>query len=660
MRFLARGAIVCSTLVLLPAASAAAAPTVTEFPIAQQDTDPLGIAAVSNASVVFAEGQGSDFGVGTSSGTTAQGTGLSGPAAGAAVADGYEWLTEPGANKIARVQIIGNLAFLQQFSLPSGGSQPEGITAGPDGNVWFTEAGNPAAIGRITPSGTISQFSTNLTPSGQPTDITVGPDGNLWFTEAANPGRIGKITPAGTTTEFRSGLTNNSQPTGITAGPDGNVWFTEAANPGAIGKITPSGTITEYSSGLTANSDPTAITAGPGGDLWFTEAANPGAIGWITPSGAISQLATPTTNSEPAAITQASIDDLWFDEDGDHGRLGQVTLPPPTTATAAAFAVGDTSTILAGTVNPAGFPATYHFEWGTSSAYGTSLPSSDASAGAGSTQNTVTQTLSGLSPGTTYHYRVVATNCAGCAAGTADGPDMTFTTASPPPATTTSTTATTPATATTPTNATATTPATTPTTTTQPAPAVAPPVVGKTAVAAVTSGTVLVKVPGSSQLQPLAADQNIPIGSLIDASNGHIDVTTQISAGRTQSAAVWGGRFVLGQTRARGLTTFRLADPELNCSAQADDRAGALTADAAAAAAPHKKRKPSLWAADDNGRYSTRGQNSVATVRGTEWETVDSCRGTLTHVKKGLVSVLDLHTHQAVLVHAGHSFLARP
>jgi hypothetical protein len=47
-------------------------------------------------------------------------------------------------------------------------------------------------------------------------------------------------------------------------------------------------------------------------------------------------------------------------------------------------------------------------------------------------------------------------------------------------------------------------------------------------------------------------------------------------------------------------------------------------------------------------------------VRGTEWETVDSCAGTLTHVKRGLVSVRDLHTRQTVLVPAGHSFLARP
>jgi virginiamycin B lyase len=49
--------------------------------------------------------------------------------------------------------------------------------AGPDGNLWFTEA-RGARIGRITPAGTITEIPTPPHPS----HITVGPDGNLWFT----------------------------------------------------------------------------------------------------------------------------------------------------------------------------------------------------------------------------------------------------------------------------------------------------------------------------------------------------------------------------------------------------------------------------------------------------------------------------------------------
>ncbi len=61
---------------------------------------------------------------------------------------------------------------------PAAGAGALGITAGPDGNMWFTELlGNK--IGRITPGGTVTEF--NLPTSGAaPASITGGPDGNLW------------------------------------------------------------------------------------------------------------------------------------------------------------------------------------------------------------------------------------------------------------------------------------------------------------------------------------------------------------------------------------------------------------------------------------------------------------------------------------------------
>ena len=61
------------------------------------------------------------------------------------------------------------------------------------------------------------------------------PDGNLWFTEfIAN--KIGRITPTGTITEFNV-PTSSSDPIGITAGPDGNLWFTERSG-NKLGRVT--------------------------------------------------------------------------------------------------------------------------------------------------------------------------------------------------------------------------------------------------------------------------------------------------------------------------------------------------------------------------------------------------------------------------------------
>jgi hypothetical protein len=165
------------------------------------------------------------------------------------------------------------------------------------------------------------------------------------------------------------------------------------------------------------------------------------------------------------------------------------------------------------------------------------------------------------------------------------------------------------------------------------------------------SGTVLVRVPGSSKLQPLGAGQDIPMGSLINAAHGVVKVTDAIDhEGHTQSATVWAGSFVMSQARTgRGLTTFRLLAGSLSCTAPGS----------VATAAAHKRAPVRLWGKDNHGRYSTRGRNSVATVRGTVWETVDSCAGTRTVVKRGLVSVRDLHRRRSVLVRAGHSYLAK-
>ncbi len=158
------------------------------------------------------------------------------------------------------------------------GANPTDITAGPDGNLWFTEAGGNR-IGRITPLGVVTEFSAGISAGASPQGITAGPDGNLWFTEGAGS-RIGRITPLGVVTEFSAGITAPAGPSSITAGPDGNLWFSEFAG-SRIGRITPLGVVTEFSAGISAGAGPGGITAGPDGNLWFTEFAG-NRIGRIT------------------------------------------------------------------------------------------------------------------------------------------------------------------------------------------------------------------------------------------------------------------------------------------------------------------------------------------------------------------------------------------
>jgi hypothetical protein len=103
----------------------------------------------------------------------------------------------------------------------------------------------------------------------------------------------------------------------------------------------------------------------------------------------------------------------------------------PEASTGAASNVGDSSATLSASVNPAGQQTTYAFEYGTSAKnYSSQTPVQ--SAGAGAQKVTVTAQVASLRPGTTYHYRVIATS----AAGTATGSDATFkTTGIAPPET---------------------------------------------------------------------------------------------------------------------------------------------------------------------------------------------------------------------------------
>jgi hypothetical protein len=101
--------------------------------------------------------------------------------------------------------------------------------------------------------------------------------------------------------------------------------------------------------------------------------------------------------------------------------------PPvvPTLGGESAVEVGASAAKLGVVVNPGGLGASYRFEYGTNTSYGSSVPFPEGDTGAGFSSRTVWAGLSGLKPGTTYHYRVVVTGALG---EPVVGPDQTFTT----------------------------------------------------------------------------------------------------------------------------------------------------------------------------------------------------------------------------------------
>jgi hypothetical protein len=178
-----------------------------------------------------------------------------------------------------------------------------------------------------------------------------------------------------------------------------------------------------------------------------------------------------------------------------------------------------------------------------------------------------------------------------------------------------------------------------------------PPTEGSTVNAVPESGTVLVKVPHAGFVPLASLGSQIPVGSTLDTTKGKVHLVTAASGGKTQDGHFNGGLFVIQQGRKNPLTTLSMNGGGLNSCSKLPP-GGAARAIAAA------RRKRSLFS-NVKGRFRTRGRNSTATVRGTQYLVKDTCAGTLTKVKVGKVVVRDLALKKTKTLKAGQSYFAR-
>jgi uncharacterized repeat protein (TIGR03803 family) len=112
-----------------------------------------------------------------------------------------------------------------------------------------------------------------------------------------------------------------------------------------------------------------------------------------------------------------------YDNTSNAGTVFSLSLLAPIVTTNAATNVTSSSARLNGTVNPNGLTTSVYFQYGTTTSYGSTTASQSYT---GNTTQSVSADITGLSPSTTYHFRIVGTNNG----GTNYGSDMTFTTLS--------------------------------------------------------------------------------------------------------------------------------------------------------------------------------------------------------------------------------------
>jgi CSLREA domain-containing protein len=179
-----------------------------------------------------------------------------------------------------------------------------------------------------------------------------------------------------------------------------------------------------------------------------------------------------------------------------------------------------------------------------------------------------------------------------------------------------------------------------------PPPSPPTPVNGKSVTVALKSGRVLIKVPGSNKFVPLGDLQSIPVGSIVDATNGRVTLTSIDANGVEQSADFYEGRFQISQAAGGALVTLRL---------RGGDFSSCPTAGSSARASKRSGRK--LWGSG-SGRFRTQGNFGSASVRGTIWLTADQCNGTLFKVRRGVVKVTDFALDKTISLPAGKTYLA--
>jgi len=227
--------------------------SITEYTVPTVNSEPAGITSIAAgttlglfAGLYFAEETGNKIGYITTSGTFSEFTVPTASSQPFLVTTdgGTVWFTE-AAGQIGELFVRTIIPFriiqVREMPIPTANSHPEGITLGPDQNLWFTDA-DPGGYSIANYNPTNGTFSKFLLPAGHglPVRITPGPDGSLWFSGDTNfdgTNTLGRITTAGAITEYSIPIQGPNHGFSITQGPDSNLWF--AADSNLIGRLIP-------------------------------------------------------------------------------------------------------------------------------------------------------------------------------------------------------------------------------------------------------------------------------------------------------------------------------------------------------------------------------------------------------------------------------------
>ncbi len=225
---------------------------------------------------------------------------------------------------IAGTQLIGGVQLTDYASL----STLSYISVGPDGNLWMVEPSSGLLV--VTPSGPPpaqpsikSSFAVPSGPGSPPPSslngITAGPDGAMWLTDATNGG-VDRVNVSDDTT---SNYPSNQGPMGIASASTGSMWI-GSGQFATLVSLTVGGGFTPASASPV--NVPSRIVEDPfDGGIWFTEG---NLIGRTNASGGgLQEISVPSGGTAFDLCAEPN-GDIWFTANATNANVYQITGTP--------------------------------------------------------------------------------------------------------------------------------------------------------------------------------------------------------------------------------------------------------------------------------------------------------------------------------------------
>lgn len=314
--------------------------------------------------------------------------------------DGTVWVAVTSATKLARIDTRQSPPGLQTFSMGAG-CGPVAIADGGNGRMYFSQpasCGGSNYIGSIAANGTGIMRQTTASPIY---DLAVF--GGKVFAPSYEKDNVQRYGLGLGAAEASVAVPAGGFPDGITVDTAGSVWvslnsgggvarFPAGQNNGQATTFPPvGGSLTEAF----------GIAAAPGGGVYVAGKGS-GNLARVSPDGKYTFYAA---GGDPFDLVNGPDGDVYF-TDRQSTRVRRLISGAPRVSAIAGTGTATTSANVSATVDARGNTTTVVFEYGLTSSYGTTATTQVTEVG----PKAATATLTGLTPGTTYHLRVKATN----------------------------------------------------------------------------------------------------------------------------------------------------------------------------------------------------------------------------------------------------------